>query len=276
MIRFFAMQTLTISLMLTLSTSLSAEIPTATVGARGSVKDVIIPGSELIAKPLEGDPAMIVQVVNAIPHGDSFRYELMFSGLEPGDYDLTEWMQRKDGTELGSIEPVTVRIESLLPPGQVVPNELESGWIPQLGGYRNVVAAAVTAWTVVLLLLIFGWRKKPADTADNTVKPRSLADLLNERLQAGFDNEVQPQQYAELERMLFAFWRRKLSLETLTPEAALTKIKQDKDAGPLMIQLEQWLHRPDSSKDVDLAALLEPYRNLKASDFEAVRSEAKS
>jgi hypothetical protein len=254
MIRFFAMQTLTISLMLTLSTSLSAEIPTATVGARGSVKDVIIPGSELIAKPLEGDPAMIVQVVNAIPHGDSFRYELMFSGLEPGDYDLTEW----------------------LPPGQVVPNELESGWIPQLGGYRNVVAAAVTAWTVVLLLLIFGWRKKPADTADNTVKPRSLADLLNERLQAGFDNEVQPQQYAELERMLFAFWRRKLSLETLTPEAALTKIKQDKDAGPLMIQLEQWLHRPDSSKDVDLAALLEPYRNLKASDFEAVRSEAKS
>lgn len=245
-------------------------IPTASVGARAIVKDVVLPGTELMAKPLEGDPAMIVQVAKVIPFGDSFRYELRFSGLEPGDYDLSQWMIRKDGTETGELPAVPVKIESLLPPGQVVPNELQSGWLPRLGGYRNVMISAVVIWSAILLVLIFGGWRKPIEEPDNTVKPKTLADLLQERLQAGFDNRVEPKQYAELERMLFAFWRRRLSLESASPESAMSQIKEHDQAGPLMLQLEQWLHRPQQNQVVDLAGLLEPYRSIGAEEWEPV------
>jgi len=51
---------------------------------------------------------------------------------------------------------------------------------------------------------------------------------------------------------------------------ALSKIKSNDDAGPLMIQLEQWIHRPDSSRvEVDLAELLEPYRDLHVDSLES-------
>ena len=72
-----------------------AEPPaSATVGAPRVLKDIVLPGSELVAKPLAGDPEMIVQVVDAIKHGDSYRYTIRFSGLEPGPHDLADWLVR--------------------------------------------------------------------------------------------------------------------------------------------------------------------------------------
>jgi len=90
-------------------------LATATVGVPVTVSDVILPGSELVAKPIENDPPMIVQVLDSIQHGDSFRYQFRFSGLEPGTYDLGDWLIRKDGTETGELGSVPIEIHSLLP-----------------------------------------------------------------------------------------------------------------------------------------------------------------
>ncbi|WP_148618585.1 hypothetical protein [Mariniblastus fucicola] len=241
-----------------------------TVGAPGVLSDIILPGGELVAKPLTGDPAMIVQVVDAIRHGDSFRYTLRFSGLEPGPYDLTEWLVRKDGEEKGELPAVLVEIKSLLPAGQITPNQLPEGWLPRMGGYKVVMIAAAGLWSLVLLALIFGGRGKKAQNVDSGPPPRSLADLLRDRLEAAFESKVAPQQYAELERMLFSWWRKRLGYESMPLDEAMVKIKANEQAGPLMRQLESWMHRPAKDhQNVDLAKLLEPYRSLPVDELEA-------
>lgn len=241
----------------------------ATVGAPAVLKDVILPGSEMVAKPLSGDPEMIVQVVDAIPHGDSFRYTIRFSGLEPGKHDLAKWLKRKDDSATGELPSVPVEIESLLPAGQITPNKLPQTWLPKMGGYQLIMSIAAALWGLILLALIFGGRGKKTEEADAGPPPTTLADLLKTRLEAAFDDQVDKQQYAELERMLFSMWRKKLGYDSMPVAEAMSKIKAHETAGPLMTQLENWMHQPNGDNEqVDLAKLLEPYRNFSADELE--------
>ena len=250
------------SLCMTEST-LAEEERSPTVGTAGFVEQIVLPGTELAGKPLEqGDP-IVVRVLRSFPHGDSFRYDIRFHGMEPGKFDLAQWLRRKDGTLADDLPEISVEIMSLLPPGQIEPNELETGWIPSLGGYRNVAFAVGGLWVLVLLGLIFLGRKKK-QVADTTAEPVSLADLLQSRIEKAMENQMEPGQYAELERMLFAFWQKRLGLLELPTLDAMVRIKADSDAGPLMRQLEQWMHSPTPRSDVDLPNLLKPFRDLPA------------
>ena len=250
------------SLCMTEST-LAEEERSPTVGTAGFVEQIVLPGTELAGKPLEqGDP-IVVRVLRSFPHGDSFRYDIRFHGMEPGKFNLAQWLRRKDGTSADDLPEISVEIMSLLPPGQIEPNELETGWIPSLGGYRNVAFAVGVLWVLVLLGLIFLGRKKKR-VADTTAEPVSLADLLQSRIEKAMENQMEPGQYAELERMLFAFWQKRLGLLELPTLDAMVRIKADSDAGPLMRQLEQWMHSPTPRSDVDLPNLLKPFRDLPA------------
>ena len=242
-----------------------------TVGAAGFIEQIILPGSELAGIPIEKKTAVVVRVVEAFRHGDSFRYDIEFRGLEPGKYDLGDFLVRKDGTETGRLPEIPVEIKSLLEPGQVEPNPLQKGWLPRLGGYTLVAALATILWIAGLLALIFAGRKKQVVAAAEK-PPETLADLLRPRLQDAADNKLNASQYAELERMLFAYWRKRLHCESETPESALTKIHGDSDAGPLMKQLEDWMHRPDRDPTVDLSQLLEPYKKLPVESLAELQS----
>lgn len=240
-----------------------------TVGAAGWVSEIILPGSELQGKPLNPDAPIVVRIQKSFAHGDSFRYDIQFHGLEPGEYDLAKWLERKDGSDAAGLPEIPVKVRSLLPPGQVEPNPLEQGLLPRLGGYRVVAAVVTIAWLAVLLGLIFSGRKKKQVIAEE-IRPKTLAQLLRPRLAAAARNEIQPQQYAELERMLFAFWRKRLGLKSESADSAMAKIKRDETAGPLMKQLESWMHDPDANRDADLAELLKPYENISAEEVEDV------
>ena len=234
-----------------------------TVGAEGLIEQIKLPGTELTGKPIDAIAPIVVRVTNVFPHGDAFRYDLQFHGMEPGNYDLRNYLVRKDGSSTDDLPEIPVRIKSLLPPGQIEPNPLDRGWLPRLGGYKVVATLAVIFWFVVLLALIFAGRKKPEQEAEKA-KILTLADLLMPRLQDAVDNKLEPAKYAELERMLFAFWRKRLRLELETPEAALKEIHNHDEAGPLMRQLEQWMHNPARDQSVDLRQLLQPYQNMPA------------
>jgi hypothetical protein len=70
---------------------------------------------------------------------------------------------------------------------------------------------------------------------------------------------------AELERLLLAYWRRRLNLENSKPAEAIAKLRGHAEAGQVLRQLEAWLHRPPGPSDaVDVAGLLMPYRSLAA------------
>ena len=238
-----------------------------TVGAEGFIEQIKLPGPELTGKPIGPDSPMVVRVTNIFPHGDAFRYDIQFHGLEPGNFDLREFLIRKDGSSTEDLPKIPVRVKSLLPPGQIEPNALNQGWLPRLGGYKVLATLAAIAWFAVLLTLIFAGRK-PKHKETPTAATLTLADLLKPRLQEAADNKMEPAQYAELERMLFAFWRKRLQLETDSPEAALQKIHTHPESGPLMKQLEQWMHNPARDNAVNLSQLLVPYQNLPADSVE--------
>lgn len=231
------------------------------VGAPGFVQEIFLPGSELMGKPIESEDTMVVRVVKALPTGDGFRYEIRFQGLEAGKYNLTQWLIRKDGTSTDDLPTIDVEIKSLLPPGQITPNELEMGWIPRLGGYRNLVIGAGVIWLAGLLMLIFLGRKNKVVKQEETAS-FSLADFLQERLEAASSNQIDVKQYAELERILFGIWRRKLGLMSVPADQALREIRENEEAGPLMLQLERWMHSPHRDPDIDLPTLLTPYRSM--------------
>lgn len=239
------------------------EVRSPSVGAAGYIEQLMLPGSELIVKPLvEGSP-IVIRITDVFPHGDSFRYDLIFYGMEPGKFDLSDWLVRKDGTSAEDLPEIAVEIVSLLPPGQIEPNPLEEGWIPRLGGYQVLLWIAIVFWVVVLFGIMFVGRKKP-EAAKVVAPPLTLADLLRTRIQSALENQTDTRRYAELERMLTAFWQKRLGLEQQSPHEVIATLKGHAEAGPLMRQLETWMHSPSPDPNVDLAKLLNPYQELPA------------
>ena len=238
-----------------------------TVGKTTELVDVILPGPRLIGKPIDDRDPVIVRVTDAIAHGDGFRYRIEYQGMEPGNFDLTQWLVRKDSKAAGELPSVPVQIRSLLPPGQIQPNELTLGWLPSMGGYKILMMALAILWTLGLLGLIFLGRKKQQRSPE-AAAPTTLAAMLKQRIEAACNDQAGSKDLAEIERMLTAFWQKKLNLESESPYQAIVKIRQHPDSGPLMQQLETWIHRPESDSAVDWQALLAPYRNLPADSLD--------
>ena len=79
-------------------------------------------------------------------------------------------------------------------------------------------------------------------------------------------------QLAELERVLLVYWEHRLDLRGQKPAQVIASLRSDAQAGPMLRQLEAWLHQPGKAGEVDVAALLEPYRRLPAETLGAPAS----
>lgn len=242
-----------------------------TVGTTTELVDVILPGPKLTGKPINDRDPVIVRVTDAIVHGDGFRYRIEYQGMEPGNFDLAQFLVEKNGQTASELPSIPVQIRSLLPPGQIKPNELSKGWLPRMGGYQILMAVLAVLWTLGLLALIFLGRKRKVQQRDET-PPTTLAAMLKLRIEKACQNEADSKDLAELERMLVAFWQKKLNLHADAPHQALMKIRQHADSGPLMTKIESWIHQPPTDRaddqDVDWESLLEPYRNLPTDSLE--------
>jgi len=238
--------------------------PETTVGMTGKLEGVVLPGSELKAKRLtDRKSKVVVRVAQVYPHGTAFRYDLEYYGLEPGTHDLRDYLERKDGTPTSDLPPLSVKVNPVLPPGQVEPNKLEIERGPRLGGYRWLVIGVIVLWVLVLVVLIgsfFFPRRKKAFTAPD--RPLSLAERLQPLVEGAVAGTLSRAELANLERALLAYWRKRLKLENAEPGEAMEKLRKHPEASPLLAQLEAWLHRPGPPTPVDVPALLAPYRDL--------------
>jgi hypothetical protein len=244
----------------------------STVGEPRTIEGLFLPGSLLEPRPLNDDRQLVViRIINAFPQGTlGFRYDLTYTGYEPGDLDLRDYLRRADGAPADDLPAIAVHVDSLLPPGQVQPNALPDSGIPVLGGYRFWMAVGAILWIwVFAALILLGWKKNRA--AEEPHPDATLADLLRPRIQAAMDNQLDARQYAELERMLIAMWQRKLGLGDVDPSAVVGQIRRHPEAGPLMSQLERWMHDPSRDTSVDLAKLLEPLGRIPARELREIR-----
>lgn len=243
----------------------SADVRKLRVGIPAKIDNLVLAGTELEVKPLEDRRAnVVVRITSVQKHGTAHRYDFNFYALEPGTYNLLEFLQRKDGTPLGDLSPIPFVAESSLPPGQVLPSEQAPQPVASMGGYKWWLIAAGIVWLLVMLAILFVGRKKPLYAEMLSSQRMSLADRLQPLVERGLAGELAPEERAELERSLIAFWTRRLQLEKARPAERFANLRSDANAGPLLEQLEAWLHKPGSQAKVDLAALLRPYRDMPA------------
>jgi hypothetical protein len=239
------------------------------VGVAARIDQLVLPGPELEARPLrDRESPIVLRVAETYPHGSDFRYDLVYYGLDPGRYDLRDYLQRKDGSSAAGLPPIPVEIRAVLPPGQIEPNRLVIERAPSLGGYRLLLGAAGFAWIAGLAAILLAGKRRHA-LAAAAARPLTLADRLRPLVEAARHGALEPGQHAELERMLIGYWRRRLGLADASHARAIAVMREHPEAGPLLRALEDWLHRPGHADAVDVGDLLEPYRDLPADALEA-------
>jgi hypothetical protein len=242
-------------------------LPESTVGLPAKVEHLVLPGTELEPVPWDDKSPVVIRIEKIYPHGTALRYDLVYQGLEPGEYDLRKYLRRQDGSTVDDLPPLVVKIQGLLPPGHITPHDPAFVAPPWLGGYRMLLAVGAALWLLVLIWFIFPPRRAVQAT-DATEIRVSLAERLRPLVARAMRGELSSGELAEFERALVSYWRRRRALADVSPAEALRRLRADEQAGPLLAQVEAWLHRPGGEHDVDVAKLLAPYRDLPAEDLD--------
>lgn len=239
----------------------------STVGRPARIEQLVLPGTELEVKPITETTVIVLRLVRVFPHGSAFRYDLEYYGLEAGTFDLKDYVQRKDRSSTTDLPSLPVTIRSILPPGQIKPHALTPQTAPRLGGYRFLLFLAGVLWLIGLVVLLLVGRQRAA-ARSAAVRRQTLAERLRPLVEGAMTGQLPPTRLAELERTLIAYWERRLDLRHHKPIEALDALRRHAEAGPLLRQLETWLHRPGGDAAVDVAALLTPYQNAPAEALE--------
>ena len=249
------------------STVQNAPRPSSKVGIAGQIQELVIPGKQLRARPIEDDMTpLIVRIINVFAHGSDWRYNIEFVGLNPGTYALRDYLETVDGSPVTMSDALKIDILSgFESEGQIDPNELTPTELPRVGGYELIKNIVIALWILVFAWLLFGGRKKRKLLAEQA-RPRTLADYLKPRLEAALAGQLNQSQYAELERMLTSFWRQRLKLESVPVDEAIVQMKQDEQAGPLLRTLERSMHDPSFREQTNLAELLRPLESIEIDD----------
>jgi len=235
-----------------------------TVGMEGCLEQLVIPGGLLEVRPLvDRHEPLLLRIDNAAPHGTDHRYDLAFSALEPGVYRLADYLQRSDGSKL-EMPPWAIRVEATIPTGFVPLNPLTPTAVPSLGGYRIAIILGSMLWFLGLAFLLYSLRP-PDVPAPLTAAPQmTLAQRLRPLVAKARDGTLHSHEKAQLEQMLIGHWVERLDLRHLPPGELFSRLQADREAGPLLVQLERWFHRPEEGGDADLHSLLAPYAQTPA------------
>ena len=237
-----------------------------TIGIEGRVT-LALPQADYRPRPLDDRTALILRNESISPLTNGlFRYEFYYMGLEPGPYNLADYLVRADGSRPDEIGNVRIQVRALLPEdhdGQL--NAYIPRLFPWIGGYRVFLGALAVAWTGGIAAFIFAGRRRRPVVAPVVVTPRpSLAERLRPLVEAAAAGKLTTDGKAQLERLLMGYWREKLGLPELRMAEALLRLKQHAEAGALLRALERWLHRPGGASQEEVTLLLEPYRRIPA------------
>lgn len=237
--------------------------PPAGVGLTGLIQDLLLPGSELQVKPdPEGRSPVVVRMTAVRPHGTAgFRYDFSWFAYEAGPHDLSQYLERVDGSPRGALPAIGVEVVAVLPPGppQTLP-EFQAP-LPKLGGYRTALVVGGCLWLAGWVAL-FVWRR-PRSSTTAAVAPDAtlpLTDRLRVLLENARTGSLDADGRAQLERLVLGFWRERLHLTDLPVPEAVHRLRNHPEAGGLLREVESWLHSGKSTaSESHMAALLLPY-----------------
>lgn len=242
------------------SATLAEDPPSQRVGQPLEIREVYIPGSEVKPKPRrDRTPPLMVRVLEVKPAKDGFRYDFEVQGLEPGRHNLADFLEVPEGTELPAIP---LEITSGLPPGLVDPHDEGTAELPSLGGYRTKMMILAGAWFAGFVAILAWRKKKPSGEFSDSPPAPTLVERLRPLVAAASKGELSSDDRARLERLLIGHWRElRPDIAALPPAEALTRLRTDQEASPLILSLERWLHAPADSAPHprEIEQLLAPY-----------------
>ena len=244
--------------------------PIVTVGMSGTIQQIVLPGTELVPKKVDPRATPIaIRIDNVFPHGDRYRYDLTWFGLEPGEHNLVDYLERKDGSSTADIPVIQVQVDSVLPPDRLKPNEVSEGLLASLGGYQAALFAAGVIWLAGLILILNLGRKKDADlSVDGSRTEVTELDRIQQLLMTALESgELSAEDKAALDTGIFNFWREQRSLTLESMESAIAKLRRDEEAGPLLQGIERWFYSTTPPTSSEIPQLLAPMkRALEAKD----------
>jgi hypothetical protein len=208
---------------------------------------------------------MVVRVASTRQVSGGTEYDLRYMGLEPGDYDLRDYLVRLDGEKVSGLPAIPVKVVGILPPvhdGKLVGQE--SKGLPFLGGYRWLAGGVVALWLLVWAPIVLAGRKKKAAPVAPPPPAPTLADRLRPLVEAAAMGRLSTEGQSQLERLLLWHWRTRLGLVDVDSGEAIIAMRRHPEAGALLRALEGWLHRPAGAEQVDVAGVLAPYRFVPA------------
>ena len=256
-----------------LSEGSSPQAVDAVIGMNARAEGLQFPGSELIVRPRQDADSLVLRITKIYQHGTAgFRYDFDFYGLDPGQHNLSDFLIRRDGSELaeGELPAVPITVTSVLEPGGPgLLNDLELPEQPNMGGYGALRKFLWVLWIIGLLLLLF-WRQilrliRPPEAADEIVPEPTLVERLAPLVERARRGNLDNDGKAEFDRLILGYWRDRVGMEKGIGTAKSIRLLRDHpEAGDLVREVEAWLHRPPAKDDepVDMEKLLEPYRDV--------------
>lgn len=235
----------------------------STVGYPGLIEQLVIDGPQLQAKPIDDrrQPIML-RILETFEHGSAYRYDLEYIGLEPGSYNLGNYLEPADAAVSDWKPPqIKVQINPILPAGQVEPSKLAIPRSRFSSFYLAAIVVGCVLWLAGLFLILFYGRGK-LYRPELKRKEVTVADRLKPLLEQATTGQLSVNEQAELERVLVAFWRKKLRLAHLSAKELRNKLRGHPDAGQMLAMIDRWLHQPPSGDEFDIDKLVEPYRSL--------------
>jgi len=257
-----AAQCLLLSAWLSIGTSVAAAAENS-IGTEG-VFYLRTSGPALEVKPFEEGGALLIRIADIARDEDISIYELRYIGYIAGEYDLRDYLRQLNGTDLSALPPANVSIVSVLPAnhdGEL--RAIRRSPLPFAWPYRILLAGAGLLWLVPLVWWTNQRMANRKRVAKEAHTPRlSLADQLKPLVEAVLEGRGNPCEQAALERLLLSYWREKLNLNDCSSQRALASMRADPEAGALLRQVDAWLHMPPGRQEIDVPALLAPYRNI--------------
>ncbi len=220
----------------------------APLGRFQVVKDQFLPGPELKPRAADGRQPVVLRITAVYPHGTAgFRYDLTWSALEPGTYDLTKYLEPQAGAAPVALPPVTVEAAAVLPPGppllDLPPGE--AGELPSTGGYRYWLPAGIALWVLAGAAFFYLIRKRRVpDSAAAGPSALTLAQRMEPLLRRSLAGPLATSEKAELERLVISYGQERLGTAGLATGAVWKALREDPATGPWLTTLENWLHRP--------------------------------
>jgi hypothetical protein len=240
---------------------LTAAAEPAPLGRVQVVKDQFLPGPELQARHSDGREPIVLRITAVYPQGTAgFRYDITWSALEPGSYDLTKFLEPAAGATPVPLPAISVEAAGVLPAGP--PGQLPDPSpppLPSIGGYRFWLPVGIAVWVLAgAAFFLLTRKRKPAASQSVCTPGQTLAQRLQPLLRRALAGPLETGEKAELERLVIAYGREHLGITGATTPAVWQSLRDDSSTGPWLGTLEAWLHRPSPvpPTDAELEALL--------------------